>query len=157
MQRTYKSLLLLFSIFFLAAFSANDVKAQSANSGFEGTWILDSVQIKEVMPDNIVEKTVLPSEDCKFNNIWMQHLTLDTNGKASYKEKSDCIITNIPFSIERIKENTATLIINGVDYKVLNVQLLSDKKMLINHSLTTGDDILVIDVFFKIYYHKSNK
>jgi len=157
MKRTYKSLLLLFSIFFLTAFSAIDMKAQSTNSGFEGTWILDSVQVKEVGPDNIVEKTVLPDEDYEFNNIWMHHFTLDANGKASYKEKNDCIISDIPFSIEDIKGNTATLIINGVDYKVLNVQLLSDKKMLINHSLTTGDEILVINVFLKIYYHKSNK
>ena len=65
MKRTYKSLLLLFSIFFLAAFSANDVKAQSANSWFEGTWILDSVQIKEVRSNNIVEKT-LPGDDIDF-------------------------------------------------------------------------------------------
>ena len=148
--------MLLFSIFFLTAFSAIDIKAQSTNSGFEGTWILDSVQVKEIVEGNVMQKTVLPGEDCKLNDNWMLQFTLDSNGKASYTEKNNHTISDVPFAVENKTGNKATLIIDGVpEYKVLNVQLTSANSMLISISFTTGYEMKDIEVFWKMYYIKS--
>ena len=156
MKRTFRALFLLVGMFFINVFLTFDMHAQeNHHPEFEGTWVLDSVQVKEIVQSNIVEKTVLPGDNYEFDNFWMHQLTLN-NGMATYTDKIGCIIADIPYFIKDINDNTATLIINGVDYKVLSVQLLSSEIMLITQSLTTGDDTQVINIFWKIYYHKSN-
>ena len=155
MKRTFKALLI--SMFAAISLLAFDIHAQEkSHSNFEGTWVLDSVQVKEIMPDGIKEKTVLPDDDYEFDNIWMQQFTLNADGMASYKDKIGCIMADIPYLIDNKIDNETTLTIEGIDYKVLSVRLLSNKTMLITHSLTSGDDTQVINIFWKIYYHKSN-
>ena len=149
--------MLLFSIFFFAAFSAIDAQAQNANSGFEGTWILDSVQVKEIMPDSIINRTVLPGGYSKFNNSWMLQFTLNANGKASYTEINNRTVRDIPYTITDTNGSSATLTINGIpDYKILNAQLLSDNVILLTISFSTGYKLKDIEVSWKMYYSKSN-
>ena len=157
MKRTFNTFLLLKCMFLLLAFPAVDMQAQSVDSRFEGTWVLDSVQVKEVMPDSISERTFLPKEDNKYNNNWMMQFTLNTDGVSSYMEKNGITIANIPYIIERKSVNTAALTIQGVDYKVLNIELLSDKALLITHAYTTEENPQVTDIFWKMYYRKSDK
>ena len=157
LKRTYKALLLIVSLLFISAFPAVDIQAQSINSRLEGTWVLDSVQVKEVTSESISERTFLPEEDNKYNNNWMMQFTLNTGGFSSFMEKKGITIADIPYTIERKSGNTATLTICGVDYKVLNVELLSDKTMLITHAYTTEENPQVTDISWKMYYRKSDK
>ena len=155
MKRVYKALLLRISIFLLFAFSTIDMQAQNNHSEFEGTWVLDSVQVKEIVGDNVMQKTVLPGEECKFNHSWMLQFTLNTNGKASYSEENNRTISDRPYSVEGKTGNRATLIIDGVpDYKILNTQLISAKSMLISISFTTGYEMKDIEVYWEMYYRK---
>jgi hypothetical protein len=157
MKRAFKALLLIISIFFVSALSVADIKAQNnLHPEYEGTWVLDSVQVKEVMPDSIVVRTVLPGGESKFNNSWMLQFTLNANGKASYSGKNKRTISDRPYSIEGKTGNIATLIINGIiDHKKLNTQLISAKSMLISNSFTTGYKMKDIEVSWKMYYRKS--
>ena len=157
MKRVFKALLLIISIFFISALSVADIKAQNnLHPEYEGTWVLDSVQIKEVMPDSIVAKTVLPGEECKFNHFWMLRFTLNANGKASYSEKNNRIVSDVPYLVEEKTRNSANLIINGApDYKILNTQMISAKSMLISISFTTGYEMKDIEVAWRMYYRKS--
>jgi len=157
MKRLFKTFLLLTSIFLLFVFSSVNAQAQSANSRFEGTWVLDSVQVKEVTSESISERTFLPKEDNKYNNNWMMQFTLNTDGVSSFTEKNGIKISDIPYKIERKSGNTAILTIQGVDYKVLNMELLSDKTMLINSAYTTEENSQVTDISWKMYYRKSDK
>ena len=154
MKRAYKSLLLLFSIFFMTAFSAIDMQAQSANSGFEGTWVLDSVQIKEVGPDNIVEKT-LPGDNNDFYGSRMWQLTLGSDGKLSYMDKSGQNTSSIPYTIKNKNGNAATLITDSTGDVEKKIQLLSENTMLVTQSFTImGVNMENIDITWKMYYSK---
>ena len=158
MKRINKALLLLCSLFLAVAFPGVDMQAQSVNSAFEGTWVLDSVQVKEVMPNSIVEKTVLPGGKSKFNEIWMWKFTLKSNEKASYVEESGNIISDIPFRVDDMNDNSATIIFTGItNYKKLNIQLLSDKTMLITDALSSKYNLQDIDISWKMFYHKTNQ
>jgi len=157
MKRIKKALLLLCCLFLAVAFPAVDMQAQGVNSGFEGTWVLDSVQVKEVMPDSIIQKTVLPGGDSKFSQSWMLQFTLNAGGKASYTEAGNRTISNVSYTIEERNGNNATIIIDGVpDYKILNTQLLSNNTLLFTVSFSTGYNLKDIDVSWEMYYHKSN-
>ena len=154
MKRTNIALLLIVSILLTSAFSAVNMQAQRV---FEGTWVLDSVQVKEIMPDSIIQKTVLPGGDSKFSQSWMQRFTLENGGKASYTDEVNGTISNVPYAIEERNGNNATIVINGVpDYKVLKTQLLSDNTLLLTVSFTTGYKLKAIEVLWKMYYRKSN-
>ena len=154
MKRTYKSLLLQFSIFILTAFSAIDMQAQSANSGFEGVWVLDSVQIKEVGPDNIVEK-ILPGDDIDFYGNWMWQLTLSSDGILSYMDRSGQNTPSVPYIIKNKTGNTATLIIDSTGELEKKIQLLSKSVMTITHSFMIIDgETRNIDTSWKMYYSK---
>ena len=132
---------------------------------WEGVWVLDSVQVKEIMPDSIVKKTVLPGERALLDTNWMNRLELDTDGKASYTEVSigtlpveqPYFFTDIPYEMSDVAGNTATLIIDGVpDNKILNRQWLSDSSMVISHSFTTrmsgySSDV---EISWKMYYRR---
>ena len=157
MKRTFKALLLI-GLSILSAFTAIELQAQNSNqSDFEGAWVLDSVRVKEVVLDSIVEKTVLPGDVSEFNNNWMLQFTLRADGKASYTEIGNRTISGIPYSIENRNGNNATLIIDGVpDYKILSVQLLSKNAMLFTLSFSSGYEMKDIEVYWKMYYHKSN-
>ena len=121
----------------------------------QGTWVLDSVQVKEVTPDSIVQKTVLPDEHRNFNGSWMQRFTLDTDGKASYAEIAGFTVTDVPYAIKDKDGNAATLIIDGVpEYKILSVQLLSSDVMRISISFITGYNLKDIEVDWKMFYRK---
>ena len=157
MKRIKKALLLLCCLFLAVAFPAVDMHAQGANSRFEGTWVLDSVQVKKVTSESIYERTFLPEEDNKYNNNWMMQFTLNTDGVSSFTKKNGVAIADIPYIIEGKNGNTARLIISGVDYKVLNVELLSNKTMLINSAYTTEENSQVTDISWKMYYRKSDK
>ena len=155
MKRTFKTFLLLTNIFLLFAFPAVDMQAQSINSGFEGTWVLDSVQVKEVMPDSIVEKTVLPGDDSKFNFIWFSQMTLDAKGVFFYKENGGRNIIKASYKVEDENGNKATLTINmSPGYRELKVQLLSEKTLLATQTFSSEYDMKNIDIVWNIYYHK---
>ena len=156
MKQTFKALLI--SMFAAISLLAFDIHAQEkSHSNFEGTWILDSVQVKEVMSGNIEEKTVLPGGYSKFNNNWMFQFTLNADGKASYTEADKRTISDIQYTINNKNGNSATLNIDGVpDYKILNAQLLSNNIMLFTISFSSGYELKDIEVFWKMYYHKSN-
>ena len=136
----------------MCAFSTNVEAQNNRHSALEGVWILDSVQVKEVMPDSIFQRTFLPKDDNKYNNNWMLQFTLNTDGVSSYTEKNGITITDIPYIIEEKSGNTVELTIRGVDYKVLNVELLSDKTILITHAYTSEENSQVIDKSWKMYY-----
>ena len=132
---------------------------------WEGGWVLDSVQVKAIMPDSIVEKTVLPGERALLDANWMNRFKLDTDGKASYTEVAIGILpddrpyffTDIPYEMRDVAGNTATLIIDGVPgNKILNIQWLSDSNMVISHSFTTrmsgySNDV---EISWKMYYRR---
>jgi len=155
MKQTFKALLLIFSLFFVSAFSAIEMRAQNnIHSNFEGTWVLDSVQVKEVVRDNIVEKTVLPSENYNLGDSWLLRFTLDANKNASYTDKKGNTTSNILY----IEEGFAvTFAISPVETKVLNIQTISDRTILITHTFTTEYDSNTVNVLWKMYYHKDNK
>ena len=128
----------------------------------KGMWVLDSVQIKEIMSGDEVHMTVRPGGQAKFNQMWMQRFKLDDDGKASYSETVHgnipdrlFFVTDVPYKIEAIDENTATLIIDGVpDYKILNIRF-SDNTLLISQSFVTDYHRQDIEVFWTLFYHKS--
>ena len=130
-----------------------------------GEWLLDSVRVKEIMSDKVVEMMVLPDGRAKFDDAWMMRFMLDGEGKASYLEKcfgnteeGDYVIKEAPFMVESMDGNTANLIIDGVpDYKILKIQLLSENRLLINHTFSTGYELQDIEVYWTMYYHKSNR
>ena len=157
MKRINKALLLLCSLFLAVAFPGVDMHAQGVNSGFEGTWVLDSVQVKVVTSESISERTFLPEEDNKYNNNWMMQFTLNTDGVSSFTKKNGVTAADIPYIIEGKNGNTATLIFSVVDHKVLNVELLSDKAMLINSAYTIEENSQATDISRKMYYRKSDK
>ena len=157
-KRTFKALLLLISIFFLYAFSVVDMQAQSVNSGFEGTWVLDSVQVKEVMPESIIEKTVLPGDDNEYiiNRMWQ--ITLDIHGRLFYKVYGSQDISDATYVIEDRSGDTATLVFKSPPiYSIFKTQLLSQSSMIMTHSFTIGRDMKDIEVFYKMFYRKINK
>ena len=130
---------------------------------WEGVWVLDSVQVKEIMPDSIVEKTVLPGERALLDAHWMNRFKLDTDGKASYTEVAHSLltdeqsyaVTNAPYELTDRIDNSATLIINSVpEYKILNIQLLSGYLMCIKQSFTTGYNRYDIEISWKMYYRR---
>ena len=132
---------------------------------WEGVWVLDSVQVKEIMPDSIVEKTVLPGERALLDANWMNRFKLDTDGKASYTEVAigtlpvdrPYFFTDIPYEIMDVAGNTATLVIDGVpDNKILNMQWLSDSSMVISHSFTKRMTIYLhdVEIAWKMYYRR---
>ena len=131
----------------------------------KGEWILDSVQVKEIMSGEVNCLTVLPGSRAKFDHAWMLRFKLDGEGKASYIENSHVnvldrlfSISDVPYEVKNIEGNTATLIINGVpEYKILNIQLPSDSTMLIRQSFTTAYKIQEIEVFWTFFYHKSKQ
>jgi hypothetical protein len=74
---------------------------------------------------------------------------------ASYTETTKMSVSDVPYMIEDLNGNRATLIIDGVpDYKILPVELLPDNVMLITFSFATGYDLKDIEVFWKMYYRK---
>ena len=155
MKRTYKALLLIISILFISAFPAVDMQAQSINSGFEGVWVLDSVQVKEVMPDSIIQKTVLPGGDSKFSFIWFSQMTLDAKGVLVYTENGSRNSSSAPYKITEKNGNLATLTISILpEYRILKVQLLSEKTLLVTQTFSSEYDMKNIDITLNMYYHK---
>ncbi|MDR2915622.1 MAG: hypothetical protein LBV74_12445 [Tannerella sp.] len=156
MGYTFKALFTGSVLFFLITFSNFKISAQDhIFPEFVGTWTLDSVQVTEVMPDSTIQKTVLPGQSSKFNDSWMWQFTLDTEGKAAYKQSGNNLISNILYYIKDKSGNAATLIIDGVpDYKILNVQLLSENILLVTQSFSTGYNLHDIDVSWRMHYHK---
>ncbi len=147
----------------LSLSTAMGVSVFAQQSSLEGAWVLDSVQVKETMPDNIIEKTVLPNEQALFNANWMKQFKLDTNGKVSYTEvgfkelddEQSYAITGVPYEIKDIVENTATLIINSItDRKILKIKMVSDNTMMIEQSFTSGYNMRNIEISWKKYYHR---
>ena len=129
----------------------------------KGEWVLDSVQVKEIMSSEVVQMTVLPGSRAKFDHVWMLRFKLDGEGNASYFENSHehvldrrFPISDVPYEVKDIAGNTATLIIDGVpEYKILNIQLLSDSTMLIRQSFISTYDLQEIEVSWTLFYHKS--
>ena len=159
MKQTFKAFLLIFSLFFVSAFSAIEMRAQTNfHPEFEGTWILDSIQVNEIMPDGIKQKTVLYGDYNEYIIDWMWQITLDGQGTLLYKEDGNRNYSNAPYIIKDRNGDTATLVINKMpDYKILKAQLLSESSMLIIHYFTTKHDTQDIDISCKMYYSKSNK
>jgi hypothetical protein len=132
----------------------------------KGEWVLDSVQVKEIMSGEVVQMTVQPHGGlAKFSHIWMYRFKLTGEGKASYSENAQRKITrqtyyvsDIPYIVEDIDENTASLIIDGVpEYKILKMQLLTDNTMLIRQSFTADYNSQDIEVSWSLFYHKSDQ
>ena len=159
MKHSFKALLLIVSLFFASAFSAIEMRAQNnLHPEFEGTWVLDSIQVNEIMPDGIKQKTVLQGDYNEFIINWMWEITLNGHGTLLYKEGVNQNFSSCPYIIEDRNENTATLRINKMPgYKIVKVQLLSESSILITHSFTTEHDMQDIDISCKMYYSKSNK
>ena len=155
-ERTFKALLQLIGVCSVIALSTFEIHAQE-NFQIEGAWVLDSVQVKEVMSGNIVEKTVLPGDDYNLGKSWMLQLTLKDNGNVAYTENGNQTTSYIIYKIKDISENSATLMFYGItDYIEYKVDFFSDKAMLLNYSYTTLYDQQNIDISWKLYYHKSN-
>ena len=130
---------------------------------WEGVWVLDSVQVKESMPESVVEKTVLPGGQALFNGNWMTRFELNAEGKASYtevgfsewKKEQSYIIADVPYELKDMAGNTATLIIDGItDRKVLNISMISDNMMFIEQSFTSGYNRREIEISWKMYYRR---
>ncbi len=153
----------------LSSFSMTmGISAFAQQLNLEGVWVLDSVQVKEVTPDRIIEKTVLPDKRALFDTYWMSLFKLDAGGKASYTEvgtgtlpaERPYFFSDVPYEIKDIAGSTATLIISSVpDNKILNVRLLSDNTLVINHSFITRMTAYLhdVEVLWKMYYHKSGE
>ena len=157
MKRTFKVLLLIAGMFCITAFFTVDTHAQeNLHPEFEGTWVMDSVQVKEVMPDSIVEKTVLPGGRSKFDRIWVWQFSLGANGKVSFLRNDGHTISDIPYSIEDMRENMATLYFNAVtDFRKFNAHFTSGK-MIATEYFTTEYEQKDIEVSWKMYYSKIN-
>ena len=160
MKQTFTTLLLIISLLFIPALSIIGVQAQSnSHSWFEGTWVLDSIQVKETTPDGVRQKTVLQGDDNEFAINWMWQIMLDGQGTLLYREDDNQNFSSTPYIIEGRNENTATFIIANITPGreiILKVQLLSANSILMTHSFTTKHDMLDIDISCKMYYSKSN-
>lgn len=167
MKHTFKALLMQGVLYLVGLFFSSGVSAQ--NNIFpelEGTWVLDSIQVKEIMPDSIFEQTVLSGDDINFSSDWMWQLTFATNEQLLYtyyrnrhkSSETPIIKEKIPYTSKNTRKNTTTLIIDRTaDYRVLEIQLISKNTLLITHSFSTQkNDIQDIDVSWNMYYHKSN-
>ena len=153
----------------LSSFSiTTGISAFAQQLSLEGVWVLDSVQVKEIVADNIVEKTVLPNERALFDVQWMKLFKLDADGKASYTEVGfgefpvtrPYFYTDMPYEIKDIIGNTATLIIGSVpEKKILNIRLLSDSSMVISYSFITRMTAYLhdVEIIWKMYYRKSGE
>jgi hypothetical protein len=53
-------------------FAASAAQAQTQTALPEGTWALDSVQVKEIIPQGQIEKTISGNERWKFDHCWMK-------------------------------------------------------------------------------------
>ncbi len=165
MRYTFKALFIGSIVFFCTIFLNVKLSAQDhIPSQFVGTWALDSVQVKEVMPDDIIQKTVLPGQNSNFNSNWMQELTLVAEKQLLYmnnnlnSSNTPIINEQIPYTIEEIKENVATIVINRTaDYRILKIQQYSQNALLITQSFTTtNSNMQRVEVSWKMFYHKSN-
>jgi|GEM_PF-6498156 len=151
MKQTRKALLIcIFSAISLIAF--NIYAQKNTHFDFEGTWVLDSVQVKEIMPENIVEKTVLPSEKYNLDDNWILQFTLGTS--ASYVEKNGHALSNVFYIIDG---SIVTFYITAIEQIILNTEPLSEKSILITHSSTTEYNSQTVEIFRKMFYHKVNK
>ena len=144
MKRTFKALL-----FIAFAFSINNAKAQN----IEGTWVLDSVQVTETMPDSIVQKTVLLGDDSKFSNRWILQFTLDDDRKAKYTTAGGRTASGVPYSTNSDDGSVELYIMEGGAQIALRMQRLTENIMTLNAKHKAGD----ISASWKMYYHKSNK
>ena len=156
MKQTFKTLLLTVSLFFLSALSAIGVQAQSnSHSWLEGTWVLDSIQVKETTPDGVRHKTVLQGDDNEFIIDWMWQITLDGQGTLSYKNEDSSNMSNVPYIMEDRNGDMATLIIiNTTPYMVLQAQLLSENSMLMVHTYTITHGTHDQEISCRMYYSK---
>ena len=125
------------------------------SSKLVGTWVLDSVQVEETMAGVVERQTIRqPEMRAKFDALWMWQFSVNSQGKASYTEREARTITEVPYEIKDINTSgNATLIIDGVpDYKILNLQLVSDRTLRITHSFSTGYEMQDIAVSWIMYY-----
>ena len=155
MKRTFTTLLLAISLLFIPTLSIIGVQAQSnSHSGFEGTWVLDSIQVEETTPDGVKQKTVLHGEDNGFAINWMWQITLDGQGTLSYKSEGSSYVSNVSYVIENRDGNTATLTLNTTLHTVLQTQLLSETSMLMIHTYTITHGTHDQEISSKMYYSK---
>ena len=153
-----------FAVVCVVLFSmTTSISAFAQSLDLKGVWVLDSVQVKEIMPDNIVEKTVRPNGQALFSGSWMKRFKLDTEGKASYTtigytgfiDEQSFVITNVPYELKDITENAATLVIDGATgRKTLSMRLLPDNVMIIEQSFTSVYYMRDIEIFWKMYYRR---
>ena len=130
-----------------------------------GAWVLDSVQVKEIISGQVTNMTVPSDGQAKFYEQWMRRFKLDATGKASYSENNHRLVANtpyyiidVPYKVEDAVDNTATLIIDGVpDYKILKLHLISDNRLIIKYSFNSSYDLQDIEVSWIMFYHKSNQ
>ncbi len=160
MKQTFKALFMGGVVFFLSTFLNLKLSAQDyIPTELIGTWALDSVQVEEVLPDNIIQKTVLPGDDINFYNDWMWQMTFTTDRQLFYTYNNNQNISETLYTIKDKKENTATLIINRtVDHLILKIQLLSPTTILITREFTTTyNSTLNTETYWMMYYSKSSK
>ena len=153
MKRTNKALLLV-SILFISAFSTVDAQAQSVNSRFEGTWVLDSVQVKEVSTTGVAEKK-LSGDDKDFFGRWMWQLTIGSDRKITFTDRSGQGTSSALYTIKDRNGNSATLITDSTGDIEKRIQLLSENLMIITQPFTIlGVNMEKIDITWKMYYRK---
>ena len=152
MKQTFKALLPIVGIFLVSVIG---VQAQSnSHSGFEGTWVLDSIQVKETTPDGVRQKTVLHGEDSEYIINWMCQITLDGQGTLFYKNEGSSDMSHVSYVIENRDGDTATLTINTTLRMVLKVQLLSETSMLMTRSYTITHGTHDQEISCRMYYSK---
>lgn len=158
MRYTFKALFTGGVLLFLAVFS--NVKLSAQNQIVPeciGTWILDSVQVREIMPDSIVEKT-LPGDDINFYGNWMWQLILDSKGHISYTDSRMQNTSSAPYTIKDRNGNTATLTIDITGDYSMKIQMLSESSMLAIYSYKTiNNKMQNVEIFWNMYYCKSTK
>ena len=156
MKQRYKVLMLIVSIFFISAFSTVDIHAQNVNKGFEGIWVMDSLQVKEVMPDSIAEKTILPSDNTHFFGSWMWQLSIGSDRKLTFTDRSGQSTSSASYTIKDRNGNAATLITDSTGDIEKRVQLTSENIMTVTQSFTIlGENMQNIDVTWKMFYRKN--
>ena len=185
MMKTFNALLVGGILFIISSFFNFELAAQNAIfPEIEGTWVLDSVQVQEVRQDRVAQRAVRPGESGDYDYRWIRQFTLNSIGRASYKEitdrsvsdasniamtdrsvsgvpnteTTDRFISDVSYTIEGKRGKAARLTIDSVrDYKQIDVELLSDSVLLITQAFVTGYNLPDANFFWKLYYHKSEE
>jgi hypothetical protein len=123
---------------------------------FQGTWVLDSIQVNENSADNIILKTLLPGERYKFDFFWISRFSLDEAGETvSYTLTDGRSFSEMSYRLTPNGEDYTLFISGAPAVKYCTARLQPGGNMLLlEETFETYIKDQHINAVWRFYYHK---